>query len=134
MGKDLHKIPLKIGKVVCVCVCVCVCVHHQPVVLPHEEDVERGEEGLLVDPQVAGDKVLPVVDVFGRPGDWRRFECLLFIILLLLIFIITIIIIIVVFLIVVVVIVIIIVIIITIIFIIIITMRLLLITLFLFSN
>ena len=33
----------------------------QPVVLPHEEDVEAGEEGLLVDAEVPGHEVLSVV-------------------------------------------------------------------------
>ena len=34
---------------------------HGPVVLPHEEDVEAGQEGLLVHPEVTGHKVLSVV-------------------------------------------------------------------------
>ena len=37
---------------------------HGPVVLPHEQDVEAGQEGLLVHPEVPGHKVLSVV--------WRR--------------------------------------------------------------
>ena len=32
-----------------------------PVVFPHEEDVQAGQEGLLVHPEVPGHKVLSVI-------------------------------------------------------------------------